>query len=94
MRELGMRYHVVMTDERELRQLKEIKKELSEIKVRTADFKRTFVSGALYGAGALVGGIATIAIIGWILNLLGIIPGLSVLADYIRSLVEQLPLRR
>ncbi|OHB20391.1 MAG: hypothetical protein A2854_01410 [Parcubacteria group bacterium RIFCSPHIGHO2_01_FULL_56_18] len=77
--------------EKELRQLKEIKKELSEIKVRTSDPKRSFINGILYGAGALVGGIIAVAIIGWTLNVLGIIPGLSELADYIHSLVDGLP---
>lgn len=86
-----MRYSFMMADEKELRQLKEIKKELSEIKVRTNDPRRSFINGILYGAGALVGGIIAVAIIGWTLNVLGIIPGLNELADYIHSLVEELP---
>jgi hypothetical protein len=89
-----MRYDDAMVDESELRHLKEIKKELSEIKVRTGDLRHTFLSGILYGAGALVGGILAIAAIGWVLNLLGIIPGFGDLAEYIRSLMDQLPSRR
>lgn len=80
-----------MVDEKELRQLKEIKKELSEIKDRTANPKRVFLNGILYGAGALVGGILAVALIGWVLNILGIIPGFNEVADYIHSLVEELP---
>jgi hypothetical protein len=83
-----------MADEKELRQLREIKKELSEIKERSSDIKRTFLHGVLYGAGALVGGILAVALIGWVLNILGIIPGFGELADYGRSLMEQLPSRR
>lgn len=79
--------------DKELKQLKEIAKELSEIKKGTNDPKRYFLNGIVYGAGAFVGGILAIAIIGWILNVLGIIPGLSELAEYIRSLLAQLPSR-
>lgn len=78
----------------ELRQLKEIKKELSAIKDRTASPKQAFIHGILYGAGALVGGVLAVALVGWVLNLLGIIPGFGELADYLRSLFEQLPSRR
>jgi hypothetical protein len=89
-----MRYSFPMSDEQELRQLKEIKKELSEIKERTVNPKRVFFNGVLYGAGALVGGIVAVALIGWLLAVLGIIPGLNELADYLRSLMGQLPSRR
>jgi hypothetical protein len=88
-----LRYSFLMADP-ELRQLKEIKKELSEIKERTADPKRVFLNGVLYGAGALIGGIVAVALIGWVLNILGIIPGLNELADYGRSLMDELPSRR
>ncbi len=81
----------MMADEKELRQLREIKKELLEIKDRTSDPKRAFFNGILYGAGALVGGIIAVAVIGWVLNILGIIPGFSELSDYVRSLMGTLP---
>ena len=81
-------------DEEELRELKGIKKELSIIRDRTANPRRTFLNGIVYGAGALVGGILAVMLLGWVLNVLGIIPGFSDLADYVRSLIAQLPSRR
>ncbi|MBL8158777.1 hypothetical protein JNK62_04555 [bacterium] len=82
-----------MAGDGEIKQLKEIKKELVEIRERTASPKHSFINGVLYGAGALVGGIVAVALIGWILNVLGIIPGFSELSDYVRSLIDQLPRR-
>jgi hypothetical protein len=82
-----------MVDEQELRQLKEIKKELSEINEKTNDPKRVFLSGMLSGAGWFVGGILAVALLGWVLNILGVIPGFSELSDYVRSLMGELPSR-
>jgi hypothetical protein len=81
-------------NDKELRQLKEIKQELSEIKERTANPRRVFFSGVVYGAGALVGGILAVALIGWVLAVLGIIPGFGDLAQYLSSLMDKLPSRR
>ena len=86
-------YSSAMADP-ELKQLREIKQELTEIKERTASPKSVFFNGVLYGAGALVGGIVAVALIGWLLAVLGIIPGLNELADYLGSLIGQLPSRR
>lgn len=83
-----------MAGDGEIQQLKQIKKELVEIRERTANPKHAFVNGILYGAGALVGGIVAVALIGWVLNVLGIIPGFGELADYVRSLMGELPSRR
>lgn len=77
----------------ELQQLKEIKKELSKIQERTASPKQAFIHGILYGAGALVGGILAVVLIGWVLNVLGIIPGFGELAEYLSSLMGELPRR-
>lgn len=83
-----------MADEQELKQLKEIKKELVEIRERTSNPKQTFINGILYGAGWFIGGILAVAILGWVLNVLGVIPGFSELSDYVHSLMGELPSRR
>lgn len=81
-----------MAGDGEIKQLKEIKKELSEIKERSAP-RNAFLNGVLYGAGALVGGILAVALLGWVLNILGVIPGFSELSDYVQSLVDEVPRR-
>jgi hypothetical protein len=82
-----------MAGDGELKQLKEIKKELVEIRERTATPKQVFINGVLYGAGWFVGGIVAVALLGWVLNILGVIPGFSELSDYGRSLMDELPQR-
>lgn len=74
-----------------LKHLKRIEQELEEIKDRTANPRRAFIYGIAYGAGAFVGGILAVALIGWLLNIFGIIPGLSVIGEYLQSLVDQIP---
>jgi hypothetical protein len=71
----------------EIRELKQIKRELEEIKDRTANPKRMFVNGILYGAGAFLGGIIAVALVGWVLSILGIIPGLAVIVEYLQSII-------
>ena len=72
----------------EIRELKQIKRELEEIKDRTANPKRMFVNGILYGAGAFLGGIIAVALVGWLLSFLGVIPGLDVIAEYLQTLLS------
>ena len=74
-----------------LRQLKKIEKELSAIKDRTADPRRTFLNGILYGVGAFIGGVVAIVAAGWLLSFLGIVPGLDRLVPYIQALLAKIP---
>lgn len=76
------------TTDDEIKQLRQIKRELVEIKDRTANPRRMFINGVLYGAGAFVGGIIAVALVGWVLSFLGVIPGLHVLTDYLQTLVR------
>ncbi len=71
-----------------LERLETIQEELEEIRDRTANPRRSFVNGMLQGAGALVGGMLAIILFGWILSIMGFIPGLSDLASYLNSVAE------
>lgn len=71
-----------------LRHLKRIERELGEIRDRTGSPKRAFVNGILYGAGAFIGGVVAVALIGWLLSFLGVIPGLNAITDYLQSLIR------
>lgn len=68
--------------------LAKIEVELEEIKERTADPKRSLFNGMLSGAGAVLGSIAALIILGWLLSLLGIFPGLSSLSAYLHGIVD------
>ena len=63
-------------DDPEVRQLREIRKELRNIESNTSA-KWWLLHGILYGAGWVIGSLIAIVIIGWALSFLGIIPGLG-----------------
>jgi hypothetical protein len=63
----------------EVEQLREIKLELKNIESNTSA-KWWILHGMLYGAGWIIGSLLAIVIIGWILSLLGIIPGVDRIA--------------
>jgi hypothetical protein len=60
----------------EVVQLRKIERELKNIEGNTSP-KTWFLHGVLYGAGWIVGSLVAIVLIGWVLSLLGIIPGLN-----------------
>lgn len=72
-----------------LKDLKEIKEELTELKDLTGGYPRHFIYGMLYGAGWVIGGIIAIAALGWLLSLVGLIPGLDKLVAFIHHAVDQ-----
>lgn len=63
-------------EDAEVRQLREIKQELKAIKGNTAS-TNWFLHGIFYGAGWIVGSLIAILLIGWLLSILGIIPGIN-----------------
>lgn len=64
------------TENSEVRQLREIKRELKNIESNTSA-KWWLLHGMLYGAGWIIGSLLAILIIGWALSFLGVIPGLA-----------------
>ena len=84
-----MRYHlpVMQKQDQEIKQLIKIERRLIEIKNRTSNTKIAFIYGLLQGAGAVVGSIAAITLVGWVLSGLGVIPGFTDIANYFRDLI-------
>lgn len=60
----------------EIRQLREIRQELEAIRENTAA-KTSFWHGILYGIGWIIGSLVALVLVGWLLSVLGIIPGLN-----------------
>ena len=71
----------------EVKQLIKIERRLTEIKDRTANTKRAFFYGLLQGAGAVIGSIVALMLLGWFLSVLGVIPGFGDITEYLRSVV-------
>lgn len=74
----------MVNEEPELRQLKEIRQELKAIKGNTAN-SNWFFNGVLYGAGWIVGSLVAIILIGWVLTVMGVIPGFGNIAQDIQA---------
>ena len=72
-----------------IRHLRRIEGELSDIKENTGGWRNWFLRGALQGAGFLVGTIAALVLVGWILSILGIVPGFDEVAEYLRSAIDR-----
>ncbi len=70
-------------------QLEKIDNHLVGIFHKTESLWRAFVRGMLQGIGSIVGIALAILVIGWILNVLGIIPGIREQAQEWQSLWKQ-----
>jgi hypothetical protein len=71
-----------------LEHLEKIEEELVEIKDRTANPRRSLINGVFQGIGVLLGSLLGLALLGWILSLLGLIPGLGELSNYLHTLAQ------
>lgn len=71
-----------------LERLESIEEDLEEIKNRTPDRRKSFVYGFWHGVGALVGGILGLSILGWVLTVFGVVPGLDQVVPYLQTMVD------
>lgn len=73
----------------DVEQLEEIKTDLEDLKHLTGSSQAWFFRGILQGAGAIVGSIAMLILLGWLLSLLGFFPGLSDISNYIAGYADK-----
>ena len=63
---------------------------LGEIKENTeARPSKSFLNGVLYGAGIVLGTIVGVVFVGWLLSILGVIPGFDVLAHRFSDILQK-----
>jgi hypothetical protein len=74
-----------------LDQLKQIEEQLVEIKEKTPTPRRAFINGILQGSGAVVGSILAVVLLGYLLSLFGIIPGLGSIVHSLQSAMHSIP---
>lgn len=67
-----------------------IEKELVEIRKSNGGLLSNLTRGIFYGAGYVVGAVLIILIIGWILNIIGVIPALSEIVGEFRSALQSI----
>jgi hypothetical protein len=74
----------------EIQELKKITEELKAVNANTGSSWTAFWRGMLSGGGAIVGSIVTIILIGIILSVMGIIPGLKTIAADINAAIANI----
>ncbi len=73
-----------------LEHLEKIESELKEIKLQQKGSRwQSLRNGLWQGAGAIIGGVAAVIVLGWILSFLGVIPGFGEMAHYIQQAFQQ-----
>ena len=70
------------------KKLDQIAHSLEAIRAQGTNWKRSFAMGLFQGAGVVLGGILAVALIGWVLSLLGVIPGFDSLEQTLNSAVQ------
>ena len=68
--------------------LVQIKKELGEIRDRNS-VPRYFLYGLLQGVGWIIGTLAAVALLGWLLSISGIVPGLGRVTAYLSDVLTR-----
>lgn len=70
--------------------LETIEKELVDLRKGTHGLGPNLMRGIAYGAGYIVGAVLIIIIIGWILNIIGVIPALSSQVNEFRTALQRI----
>lgn len=69
---------------------KKVETLLGEIKSNTQNKPaKNFLNGMLYGAGIVLGTIVGVVLVGWLLSILGIIPGVDSLAHKFSDILQK-----
>jgi hypothetical protein len=68
--------------------LGQIKEELGEIRDRSSGW-RPFLYGLLQGVGWIVGTLIAVALIGWMLSISGLVPGLGHIAQNLENILDR-----
>jgi hypothetical protein len=70
--------------------LEKIEDELSHIRKSSTGIWKTLGRGIVYGAGYVVGAVFIIVIVGWILNVIGVIPAFDRQVTDFRTALENI----
>jgi len=78
-----------LLNEEAVEHLEAIEEELKEISDKQIGPKRAFFNGIMQGMGVVGGSILALALLGWLLHLLGLVPGLAEVGAYLENLIER-----
>lgn len=78
-----------MLDQLKDKRLDDLNRNLEGINRKMGSYRSAFGKGVLYGLGSIIGAGMAIILIGWFLNVIGVIPALKTTADQWRSAIQQ-----
>ena len=71
------------------KEIRKVETLLGEIKENTESRPaKSFINGILYGGGVVLGTIVAVALVGWLLSVLGVIPGIDILAHKFSDILQ------
>jgi hypothetical protein len=70
--------------------LETIEKELVDLRISSTGFTPTLLRGMVYGTGYVLGAVLVVIIVGWILNIVGIIPAFNDQVDEFRTALQRI----
>jgi hypothetical protein len=80
----------IMIDPELKNHLEKIENELSHIRKSSAGTWQALGRGVVYGAGYVIGAVFIIVIIGWVLNVIGVIPAFDRQVTAFRTALENI----
>lgn len=88
---MGIYYYCtnICMNEEIKRDVEEINENVEKILIKTGGYWTSFFRGLLTGFGSVIGAFIALLIIGWVLNVVGIIPAFSRQADTWRQSLQQ-----
>ncbi len=85
-----MLHYTDMIDPELKSQLKSIEKEVITLRKDLTSFSQVFLRGLINGAGYVVGAVIILTIIGWVLNVIGIIPAFTQSVNEFRESIDRI----
>lgn len=83
-------YNICMNENEFYKKLEEINKHVEQVKIHVKPkLWRSFLDGVFRGAGSIVGVVLALFLIGWVLNIIGVIPAFREQVDEWKGLIDR-----
>lgn len=78
-----------MNEQFDSNSIKQINENLVKVNQRLGSYWSALLKGLLYGLGTVIGAGLALILIGWFLNVIGVIPGVKQVAEQWRTTIQQ-----
>ena len=88
-RKLSSAILIIMIDPELKEHLEIIEKEIVDFKKSSNSLSKSFMRGTFYGAGYIVGIVIIIVLVGWVLNIVGVIPAFNAQVQEFKAALDR-----